>query len=181
MHGIDASEALVARLRAKPGGEAIPVTIGDFADVGVEGRYPLVYLVFNTLFGLQSQDDQVRCFENVAPHLTDGGVFVIDAFVPDLAKYHDGRVSVLKIELDTVVLDVALMDKNAQLNDSQHIVVRPDGVRFVPVRLRWAYPPELDLMARIAGLRLRDRWSSWRKDPFTKSSGQHVSVYERPA
>jgi hypothetical protein len=141
VHGINASEAMVAKLREKPGGDRIPVTMGDFADVGADSRYSLVYLLFNTLFALDSQDEQVRCFQNVAARLTDGGVFVIEAFVPEPGRF-DRSVRVSKL-------------------------------------VRWAHPPELDLMARLAGLRLRERWSSWSKEPFTKTSGKHVSVYEQ--
>ena len=175
--GIDLSEAMVAKLREKPGGEGIDVTIGDFADVGVDGLYRLIFVGFNTFFALESQEEQVRCFENVARRLTDDGVFCIDAFVPDPARFAGGRVSVSRIELDLVQLDVTLLDQAEQKSTSQHVVVRPDGVRFYPVNVRWAYPPELDLMARLASLELRERFGSWRRDPFTKESGQHVSVY----
>jgi SAM-dependent methyltransferase len=178
VRGIDASEAMVAKLRAKPGGDAIPVTMGDFADVGVDGRYSLVYIVFNTLFALGSQDEQVRCFQNVAGHLADGGVFVVEAFVPDPARF-EGRVGVSRIDMDFVQLEMSVVDKVSQVSESQHVVLTPSGLRFFPVRLRWAYPSELDLMARLAGLRLRERWSNWGKAPFTKESGKHVSVYER--
>jgi SAM-dependent methyltransferase len=178
VHGIDASEAMVARLRAKPAGDAIPVTMGNFVDVGVDGRYSLVYLVFNTLFALDSQDEQVRCFQNVAAHLVDGGAFVIEAFIPEPERF-DGRVGVSRIGADLVQLDTSLVDRNEQRSESQHVVLTPAGVRFFPVRLRWAYPAELDLMARLAGLRLRERWSSWTKEQFTKASSKHVSVYEQ--
>ncbi len=179
VHGIDASEAMVAKLREKPGAERIAITIGDFADVGVEGTYPLVYLVFNTLFALDSQDDQVRCFENVAHHLVDGGLFAIDAFVPDPARFRAGGVYVHRIELDQVQIDVTRVDANNQRSESQHIVVGPEGVRLYPVSLRWAYPTELDLMARLAGLRLKERWASWRREPFTAESTHHVSIYQK--
>ena len=178
VHGIDASEAMVAKLRAKPGGDAIPVTMGNFADVGVDGRYSLVYLIFTTLFALDSQDEQVRCFQNVGEHLADGGVFVVEAFVPEPERF-DGRVSARRIESDFVQLDAALVDRARQTSESQHVILTPSGIRFIPVRLRWAYPAELDLMARLAGLRLGDRWSNWRKEPFTQSSARHVSVYQR--
>ena len=177
VHGIDASEAMVAKLREKPGGEEIPVTIGDFADVGVDGRYPLVYLVFNTLFALPSQDDQVRCFQNVAARLTDGGAFVIEAFVPEPDKYQ-GLVNVSRIEDNFVQLNMHLVDRAEQRSESQHVVLTPEGATFYPVSIRWAYPAELDLMARLGGLRLRERWASWSREPFTKSSPKHVSVYE---
>jgi SAM-dependent methyltransferase len=178
VHGIDASEAMVAKLREKPGGGAIPVTIGDFADVGVDGSYSLVYLVFNTLFALPSQDEQVRCFQNVAARLANGGAFVVEAFVPEPDKYQ-GLVNVSKIESGEVQLNLHLVDRAEQRSQSQHIVMTPDGARFYPVSIRWAYPAELDLMARLAGLRLRERWAGWNHEPFTKASGKHVSIYEQ--
>lgn len=179
VHAIEASEAMLVKLREKPGGDRISVTMGDFADVGVEGRYPLVYLVFNTLFALRTQDEQVRCFENVAAHLLDGGVFAIDAFVPDPARFKQGGVSVSRVEVDRIHVDVTLLDAAAQTSRSQHVVVSAGGVRLYPVSIRWAYPAEIDLMARLAGLRLRERWGSWRKEPFTAASGRHVSIYEK--
>jgi SAM-dependent methyltransferase len=178
VHGIDASEAMVAKLREKQGDDAIPVTIGDFADVDVEGDFRLVYVVFNTFFALDSQDEQVRCFENVAARLTDDGVFVIEAFVPEPERF-DGSVHVSKIDADMVQLDTALVDRAAQRSESQHVVITPAGATFYPVRIRWSYPSELDLMARLGGLRLRQRWGGWRSEPFTKTSPRHVSVYER--
>jgi SAM-dependent methyltransferase len=177
VHGVDSSEAMVAKLREKPGGDAIPVTMGNFADVAVEGSFSLVYVVFNTLFALDSQDEQVRCFENVAARLSDDGVFVVEAFFPD-PEGHDRKVNVGKIGTDTVQLNMSLVDRAEQRSESQHVVLTPEGATFYPVRVRWAYPPELDLMARLAGLRLRDRWSGWGKEPFTKRSQQHVSVYQ---
>jgi SAM-dependent methyltransferase len=180
VHGVDASEAMVAKLREKPGGDAIPVTMGNFADVPVDGRFSLVYVVFNTLFALDSQEQQIRCFENVADHLADDGVFVIECFVPEPERF-GGVVNVSRIEADTVHLNAHLVDRAEQRSESQHIVLTPRGPVFYPVRIRWAYPAELDLMARIAGLRLRDRWSGWQKEPFTKTSGQHISVYESAA
>jgi hypothetical protein len=178
VHGIDASEAMVAKLREKPGGDAVPVTIGDFADVGVEGRFRLVYVVFNTFFALDSQDEQIRCFENVAAHLTDDGAFVVEAFVPEPDRF-DGSVRVSRIDADLVQLDAALVDRAEQRSESQHVVITPAGATFYPVRIRWSYPSELDLMARLAGLRLRQRSTGWRGEPFTKTSPRHVSVYER--
>ena len=179
VHGIDASESMVAKLREKPGGDGIPVTIGDFADVAVDGSYALVYVVFNTLFALESQDEQVRCFQNVTARLAPGGAFVVEAFVPEPEKY-EGRVGASRIESDRVQIDVAQVDRAEQRSRSQHIVLTPQGAKFYPVNIRWAYPSELDLMARIAGLRLRERWSSWDGQPFTKTSGKHISVYELP-
>jgi SAM-dependent methyltransferase len=182
VHGIDASPAMLERLRAKPGGEQVHVTVGDFADVAVEGRYSLIFVVFNTLFALLSQEDQVRCFANVAEHLTDDGVFVIEAFVPDLSRFDRGqRVGALAIETDSMHLEASKHDRAAQRVDSLHAVVEDGKVRTFPVRVRYAWPSELDLMARLAGLRLRDRWGGWDEEPFDASSDAHVSVYERAA
>lgn len=180
VHGIDASEAMVAKLRGKPGGDRVRVTIGDFADVGVEGRYPLVFVAFNTFFALLTQDDQVRCFENVAARLTADGVFALEVFFPDLARFDRGqRANANIVEVDRVVLDASRHDPIAQRVASQHISITASGVRLFPVNVRYAFPSELDLMARLAGLRLRDRWGGWRHEPFTEQSGRHVSVYEK--
>ena len=182
VHGIDASEEMVAKLRAKPRGDAIPVTMGDFADVGVEGRYALIFVVFNTFFALLTQDDQVRCFANAAAHLEDDGVFVLEAFVPDLARFdRDQRVNVTRIDADSVMLDVSLHEPVEQRVASQHVVFDDRGVRLQPVSIRYAFPSELDLMAKLAGLELRDRWGDWSREPFTAASGKHVSVWGRPA
>ncbi|HEV8650676.1 MAG TPA: methyltransferase domain-containing protein [Actinomycetes bacterium] len=180
VHGIDASERMVERLRAKPGGRDIPVTMGDFAEVAVEGSYRLVFLVYNTLFMLLSQDAQVACFANVAARLAPGGVFVVEAFVPDLGRFRRGQaVSVGQLGTEKVRLDLAVHDPVAQRIDSQIVLVWPEGMRLQPTFLRYAWPAELDLMARLAGLRLRDRWAGWRREPFTASAEKHVSVYER--
>jgi SAM-dependent methyltransferase len=181
VRGVDISEAMVAKLRAKPGGEDIPVTMGDFADVPVDGTYPLVYLVFNTLFLLTTQEDQVRCFANVAKHLKPGGVFVVECFWPDLGRFdRHQRIGVDSVTRDTVRLEATRHDPVNQRSDSMHVVMRESGIEFYPVVIRYAYPAELDLMARLAGLRLRDRFGGWRKEPFTSSSMSHVSVYEKP-
>jgi SAM-dependent methyltransferase len=179
--GIDASPAMVAQMRAKPGGDRLPVTMGDFADVAVEGAFSLIYVVFNTLFALTTQEDQVRCFANAAAHLEPGGAFVIEAFVPDLARFdQDQRVHAAEIGLDEVMLDVSMHSARDQTVTSQHVVVRNGDIKLFPVHLRYSWPSELDLMARLAGLRLRERWAGWRRDRFSSSSGGHVSVYELP-
>jgi SAM-dependent methyltransferase len=178
--GIDSSEAMVARLRAKPGGVDIPVTMGDFKEVAVDGRFRLVYLVFNTLFALTSQADQIDCFANVARHLTHDGVFVTETFVPDLARFdRHQRVQVNEVSLNGAELDLSRHDPVRQLIDSQHVMLGERGIRLYPVRIRYAWPAELDLMARLAGLRLRERWGGWRREPFTSDSSFHVSVWAR--
>ncbi len=181
VHGVDASEAMVEKLRAKSGGESIPVTIGDFAELDVEGDFSLVYVVFNTFFALLSQEDQVRCFSSVGLRVREGGVFVIEAFVPDMTRWERGqRIETRRVGDDGVVLDAAMHDPVGQRVASNHLVFSPEGVEMYPVRLRYAWPSELDLMARLAGLRLRERWAGWRREPFEASSIKHVSVYELP-
>ena len=179
--GIDFSPAMVARLRAKPGGDRLDVTIGDFADVAVDGTYRLIYLVFNTLFNLLTQSEQVRCFENVAAHLADGGFFVVEAFVPAhlLDVRDDHYVQAETVAVDEVRLDVARHDAVRQLLYESHVSLTREGTRLYPIVTRYAWPSELDLMARIAGLSLHQRWAGWKREPFTGSSPRHVSVYRR--
>jgi SAM-dependent methyltransferase len=179
--GIDLSPDMVARLREKPGGEAIAVTMGDFAEVPVEGSYLLIYVVFNTLFNLLSQERQVRCFCNVAAHLAAGGAFVVEAFVPTfLTRLRDDQyVDAEAVEVDSVWLDVGRHDPVAQRLDETHVHLTRDGVRLYPIVTRYAWPSELDLMARIAGLGLKERWGGWGREPFTSTSTLHVSVYGR--
>jgi hypothetical protein len=179
--GIDLSEAMVAQLRAKPGGDGLAVTIGDFADVPVDGSYSLVYLVYNTFFNLLTQDAQVRCFGNVAAHLDDGGTFVVEAFVPSwLYRLRDYQyVDAEDVQVGEVWLDVGRHDPVEQRLDESHVRLSSAGVRDYPLVCRYAWPAELDLMARIAGLRLKDRWGGWSGEPFTRDSGLHVSVYGR--
>ena len=180
VYGIDASEAMVAKLREKPGGERIPVTIGDFADVGVDGSFAVVFVAFNTFFALLTQEEQVRCFTNVAARLAEGGSFVLEVFVPDLARFdRSQRVSVTEVELDRIKLEVSRHDAVAQTVASQHVAVSDAGLQLHPVSLRYAWPAELDLMGRLAGLRLVERWEGWSGEPFTSASKQHVSVYRR--
>jgi SAM-dependent methyltransferase len=180
VHGIDASEAMVAKLREKPGGGAIPVTIGDFADAGVDGSYSLVFVAFNTFFGLLTQEDQVRCFANAASRLAEGGLFAIEVFFPDLGRFdRDQRVQARKVTPDRVFLDVSMHDPVAQVIESDHVVITQAGTSLYPVNIRYAFPAELDLMARLAGLELKERWGGWHREPFTGSSSRHVSVYGR--
>jgi SAM-dependent methyltransferase len=178
VHGIDASQAMVDRLRAKPGGETIPVALGDFADVAVEGEFSLVFALFSTFFSLLTQDDQVRCFQNVARHLSAGGTFAIEAFVPDLARYNRGQdVRASHVGTDEVRLAVSQLDPVSQQVTSQQIMLTEEGARLHPVKIRFAWPSELDLMARLAGLELRHRWENWQRALFTRRSGGHISVY----
>jgi len=179
--GIDFSSAMVTKLRAKPGGGKITVTMGDFADVAVPGTYRLIYVVFNTLFNLLSQSEQVRCFLNVADHLTDDGCFVVEAFVPAFLHRlrNDQYVDAEAIGVHEVRLDVLRHDIATQMIEESHVSLSSAGVRLNPVVQRYAWPSELDLMARIAGLRLKERWADWSRERFTSTSSNCVSVYGR--
>ena len=179
--GIDISPAMVERLRSKPGGDQLEVTIGDFADVDVSGSYALVFVAWNTMFNLLTQSDQVRCFENVASHLTEGGAFVIEAYVPSyLHRLRDNqRVETEMIETDEVRIGVLRHDPASQKIEQSHVSLSERGVRLTPVVQRYAWPSELDLMARIAGLRLDGRFGGWDRTPFEAKSEAHVSVYRR--
>ena len=182
VEGVDASPEMVAALRAKPGGGELKVTMGDFADLKVEGEFALVYVVYNTLFALQTQEEQVCCFRGVAARLAPGGTFVVEAFVPDLAQLSAGRgVRFLHMTDERVGIRVYEHDPVAQKLRSRHVVFTDGATRVFPVEVRYAWPPELDLMARLAGLRLRARWADWRRGAFDAKSEKHVSVYERPA
>lgn len=180
VHGIEASPAMVAKLRAKPDGDGIPVSMGDFADVDIDGLYSLICIPFNTIFCLLTQEDQLRCFQNVAGKLAPGGAFVVEAFVPDLSRFDRGqRIGLEDFAPDGIRIEASKHDRLRQRVESRHVVISERGLEFYPLKIRYAYPSELDLMGRIAGLRLRERWGGWRREPFTAASVSHVSVYER--
>lgn len=177
--GIELSPDMFARLRSKPGGDAIAVTMGDMSRVSAPGTYRLVYLIFNTIYNLLNQDDQVRCFENAARHLDHSGVLVVEAGVPSAWLRGNQYVDAERIATDEVVLDVNRYDPVTQILDENHVTISSAGVRLAPISCRIAPPSELDLMARIAGLRLVQRWGGWQREPFTAASERHVSVYSR--
>ena len=182
VEGIDLSPDMVARLRKKPGGDAIPVTIGDFSEVPVSGTYRLIYVVYNTFFNLLEQEQQVRCFENVAAHLADDGAFVIEAAVPAHINglRENQYVDAEEIGVDEVWLDVAKYDPVSQRLEETHVSLSAaGGVRLFPIVTRYCYPSELDLMARIAGLRLKERFGGWNGEPFDSRSILAVSVFGR--
>ncbi|HWN99787.1 MAG TPA: class I SAM-dependent methyltransferase [Blastocatellia bacterium] len=180
VHGIDASSAMVAKLLARPGGDSIGITMGDYADVDVEGQFSLIFVVFNTFFALLTQEEQVKCFRNVVDHLTPGGTFAIEAFVPDVTRFSGGQnVRVHTITNERVDLQVAQHDPLRQHIKSQHIIFINNEARLYPVEVRYAWPSELDLMAQLAGLELRQRWGNWDQQEFNKNSEKHISVYER--
>ena len=179
VHGIEASQAMLDRMRANPGGAAIPVALGDFTDVAVDGEYALVYVVFSTLYGLLTQSAQVACVRNVAARLAPGGLFVVEGFVPDPARFQaNQRVQVNRVEPTRLDLLFARHDPVQQRVASQHVVVGPQGMQLFPVEVRYVWPSELDLMAQLAALRLRERWGDWRRGPYTGNGG-HISIYER--
>jgi SAM-dependent methyltransferase len=176
--GIDNSEAMLARLREKPGAEQIEAVAGDMAATRVEGEFSLVYLVFNTIFNLTSQDGQVACFANAAAHLRPGGRFVIEARVPELQRLPLGQ-TVLPWRADPEGMSYYVYDVVTQRLSGQHYYFVDGRVEASPTEMRYAWPAELDLMARLAGMRLQDRWSGWGREPFTALSPSHVSVYEK--
>jgi len=176
--GIDSSEPMVARLREKPGAEDIDVAIGDFSTTRVDGEFALVYLVFNTIFNLKTQDAQVGCFQNAADHLAPGSVFVIENGVPDLQRLPFGdSIRVIGAARDRFSFDI--YDVVTQKLTSQHFFLDGERVTSWPVEGRYVWPSELDLMARLAGLTLRDRWAGWNREPFTSVSEKHISVWEK--
>jgi SAM-dependent methyltransferase len=173
VHGIDLSEAMVAKLRAKPGAEQIGVTIGDFATTKVDGRFSLVYLVFNTIGNLTTQDEQVACFENAARHLDPGGCFVIELGF-------SSRVAPLEVfDLSDTHVGIDERDAATQRLVSHHFSLVDGQWERLSIPFRSVGPGELDLMARLAGMTLRERWGGWRREPFTSESTKHVSVWEK--
>ena len=181
--GIDASPQMIAKLRDKVGGDRVAVSIGDFTEVNAEGGpFRLVYVVFNTFFGLLTQASQVRCFRNVAANLVPGGVFVIEAFVPDPARFdRDQRLQVDDVRGETGLISASVHDRATQRIRTRHYAISDGGISSYPVELRYAWPSELDLMAQLAGFEPLGRWAGWQRQPFTSASGMHVSAWTAPA
>ena len=173
VEGIDLSRDMVAQLRAKPGGEEIPVALGDFSSARVAGAFSLVYLVFNTISNLTSQEAQVACFANAAAHLAPGGCFVVEVGIPSGAPLEVFDLSDTHVGVDEY-------DPATQRSASHHFSFIDGRWERLSVPFRSTYPAELDLMARLAGMRLRERWSGWRREPFTSESTRHVSIWEKP-
>ena len=177
--GIDNSEAMLARLREKPGAERLEAMVGDMATTRVDGEFSLVYLVFNTIFNLTTQEGQVACFQNAAAHLGSGGRFVIEARVPELQRLPLGQ-TVLPWRADPTGMSYYVYDVVTQRLSGQHYYLEDDGrLRASPTEMRYAWPAELDLMARLGGMRLEHRWAGWGGEPFTGLSPSHVSVYAK--
>lgn len=169
VYGVDASAEMLARLESKPQGAEVETITGSFVEFKNERQFSLIYVVFNTFFALHTQEEQVRCFQTVAEHIAPQGVFLIDAFVPNLGRFDDHQtMRAIMVTEDTVQLEVSQVDPVTQQVTSQHVFHSKDGTRMVPVKLRYAGPAELDLMAQLAGLSLRDRWGSWERDAFTE-------------
>jgi SAM-dependent methyltransferase len=177
--GIDLSNAMVARLRSKPGGRDIPVAIGDFSTTRVEGSFSLAYLVFNTILNLTTQAAQVACFRNVAAHLEPGGSFVIEVGVPELQRLPPGE-TVLPFLIGEMRWGFDEYDVARQGLVSHHFEIVNGRVERLSIPFRYVWPSELDLMAELAGMRLRERWAGWHREPFTSESRHHVSVWEKP-
>ena len=182
VEGIEASPEMVDLLRAKPGGETMPVVVGDMADVAVSGPYPLVFLVFNTLFNLTGADRQADCFRNVARVLAPGGAFVIEAFVPDPADIdrQEEQVQVTSVTEDSVMLRVHRYDRAEQTFLRQSVTITDGGVRLQPFGMRYLWPEQIDALATAAGLRLENRYADWQKGEFGPDSRSHISVYRKP-
>jgi SAM-dependent methyltransferase len=180
VHGIDLSRAMVDRLRAKPDGDAIGVTIGDFATTKVDGTFSVAYLVFNTIMNLTTQAEQVACFRNVAAHLEPGGRFVIEVMIPDLRKLPAGQ-TVVPFHVSPTRWAFDAYDVATQEMSSNYIEVVDGRGEYHSIPFRYVWPAELDLMAQLAGLSLCERWDGWTREPFTSESGRHVSIWEKPA
>lgn len=180
VRGIELSKAMVARLRSKPGGDAVGVTVGDFATTSVEGAFSVVYLVYNTIMNLTTQSSQVACFRNVASHLEPGGCFIIETMIPDLQRLPPGETARV-FHVGETSWGIDEYDVATQGLISHHFKVVDGALQRSSVPFRYVWPSELDLMAQLAGMRLRDRWSNWAREPFSADSRGHVSVWEKPA
>ena len=179
VHGIDLSRAMVARLRAKPGGDDIGVTIGDFATTKVDGSFSLAYLIFNTIMNLTTQAAQVACFRNVVAQLEPGGCFVIEVGIPSLQRLPPGE-TYRAYHVGETRWDIDEFDVAAQGLISHHFALVDERLERHSIPLRYVWPSELDLMAQLAGMSLRERWAGWKREPFTSASHKHVSVWEKP-
>jgi SAM-dependent methyltransferase len=180
VHGIELSEAMAARLRAKPGAEQIGMTIGDFATTSLEGTFSVAYLIANTIMNLTTQDEQVACFEKVAAHLEPGGCFVIEVLVPGLRRLPPGE-TFQPFDVSRTHLGFDEYDVARQGLVSHHYWIADGKVELFSPPFRYVWPSELDLMARLAGMTLRERWSGWEREPFTSDSTKHVCVWDKTA
>jgi hypothetical protein len=182
VHGIEASPAMVAELRKQPGGEEIPVAVGSFADTAVPDKsFAVVVLALHTIFGLPTQDEKIRCFANAERHLEEGGVFVVEATILDVAAFRRGQAVIPRFtSAERVELQVLRYDAATQAVETTNVHLSNEGVHLNGFNNAYASPQELDLMARLGGLQLRERWSSWTREPFVATSTRHISLYTRP-
>jgi SAM-dependent methyltransferase len=178
VHGIDLSASMVARLRSKPGGEAIEVTIGDFATTRLERRFAVVYLVFNTIMNLTTAEDQIACFSNAAAHLEPGGRFLLEVGVPQLRRLPPGE-RILPFRVTETRLGFDEYDVVSQRLTSHHYTVIRGNLELRSIPFRYVWPSELDLMARLAGMTPEARWAGWTREPFTEASAKHVSIWRK--
>ncbi len=178
VHGLDSSEAMVAKLREKPGGADIPVTYGDISRFKTDRTYPLAFLLLNTIYGLQTQEEQISCFASAARSLAPGGAFVVEGFVPDPTRFHRGsRAHVYDVGLDHVLIEADVHDRAEQRVLEQHVRISTNGIQMFPAFLRYIWPSEMDLMARLTGLTLEARYGDWSGTPFSAESENNISVY----
>jgi len=178
--GIDSSISMVNKLKAKPGSKNISIQIGDFSKFQTAKKYDVVFVVFNTFFSLLTQDDQISCFKSVYNALKPDGKFIIEAFVPDPARLAKGQTTMISdIEQDSVSMEYTMYDVADQMVTSQLVRISEKGIKMVPIIIRYAYPAEFDLMAKLTGFELSERWANWKKEPFTSKSGFHISVYKK--
>lgn len=178
IHGIDSSPLMVGKMRKKTNGETIPVTIQSFAKFDTDVKYDLIFIVFNTFFGLLTQSEQVSCLQSVASSLKHNGLFLIEAFVPDLGRFDRGQSTrTSDITSDHVRLESSQHDLATQSVTSQIVSISTNGIEMYPIKIRYAWPSEIDLMAQLAGLKLKFRWSDWQKSSFSSQSGRHISIY----
>jgi len=180
VHGVDVSDAMIERLRAKSGADGVRIVKGDFAEAIAGSDFSVAFVAFNTFFAIASLEKQKACFQNVSKQLRRGGTFALECFVPDASRFTSGQaLRTGGMTADRVVLEATRYDRNAQILDAQLIVISTSGTRLIPLQLRYCYPTELDLMAELAGMRLRARYASWARAPFTQTSMNHVSIYEK--
>ena len=182
VEGVEASPSMLARLRSKPGGADIPVALGDMSELPATGEFSLVYIVFNGLFYLMTQEQQLRCITNAARLLEPGGTFAIECFMPDPTKldWSHQRIGVTSMAADAVELQLSRDHPHEQLAKTKVVLITTNGIQFKDHNMRYAWPSEIDLMARMAGLRLVDRYGDWDRSAFTAHSNQHISIYQRP-
>lgn len=179
--GIDNSRAMLEQLKRKPGANKVSTILADMADVPVDGSFSLIFAVFGTFFCIGSQEGQVHCFQKVAKHLTEAGVFVLECSMPDFSAFtRNQNVRVGNMSIDRLTITATEHDPVTQRTTTQHLLATPNGIRLMPVCVRYSYPSELDLMAKIAGLELKERYGDWHRNPFTANSIRHISVYGKP-